>query len=96
MTIKDRVLIVLSGVGAVFSAIFYMLFKQKKEENQALKKEQEQLEEVNNTNQVITEALQQSHQGGINEQIQNEELIATAHGPANLSAFNACTELLSK
>ena len=96
MTIKDRVLIVLTGVGAVFSAIFYVLFKQKKEENQALKKEQEQLEEVNNTNQVITEALQQSHQEGINEQIQNEELVSIAHGPANLSAFNACADLLSK
>lgn len=96
MTIKDRVFIVLSGIGAVFSAIFYVLFKQKKEENQALKKEKEQLEEVNNTNQVITEALQQSHQEGINEQIQNEELVQTAHGPATLSAFNACTELLSK
>lgn len=95
MTIKDRVLIVLSGIGAVFSAIFYVLFKQNIE-NQALKKEQEQLEEVNNTNQVITEALQQSHQEGINEQIQNEELVNIAHGPANLSAFNACTELLSK
>ena len=96
MSIKDRVLVFLSGIGAVFSAIFYVLFKQKKEENQALKKEQEQLEAVNQSNQTITEALQQSHQEGINVQIQNEELVAAAHGPSNFTAFNACADLLSK
>ena len=96
MSIKDRILIILSGIGAVFSATFYVLFKQKKDENAALKKENEQLENVNHSNEVITEALQQSHQEGINEQIQNEELINTAHGPSNFSAFNACADLLSK
>lgn len=96
MTFKDRVLFILSGIGAVFSAVFYVLFKQKKEENTALKKEQEHLEAINHSNEVITEALQQSHQEGINVQIQNQELINTAHGASNFSAFNACADLLSK
>lgn len=96
MKILEKLLAGLAAVGAVFSAIFYVLFKQKKDENEKLTENINRLSEENNSNHKITEALQTSHQEGINEQKENEELIQAAHGADNLSSFNACVELLSK
>ncbi len=45
-----KILAVLSAIGMFFSAIFFILFKQAKEEQKAEKKENEELKEKSNDN----------------------------------------------
>ena len=78
-----KILSILAAIGAFFSAIFYVLFKQTKEEkNKDL---------INNM-----DAVQYSEHIRNEVKKQNEELIEKANGDNTLDAFNACNELLQK
>lgn len=47
MSIKDKILVALSAIGAIFSAVFFVLFKQSKTERKVLEKELEEEKEIN-------------------------------------------------
>ena len=84
-----KILSILAAIGAFFSAIFYVLFKQAKEERKAEEEKNKDL--INNM-----DAVQYSEHIRNEVKKQNEELIEKANGDNTLDAFNACNELLQK
>ena len=84
-----KILSILAALGAFFSAIFYVLFRQAKEERKAEEEKNKDL--IKNM-----DALQYSEYIKNEGEKQNEELIEKAHGNNTLDAFNACNDLLSK
>ena len=84
-----KILSILAAIGAFFSAIFYILFKQAKEERKAEEEKNKDL--INNM-----DAVQYSEHIRNEVKKQNEELIEKANGDNTLDAFNACNELLQK
>lgn len=84
-----KILAALAAIGGVFSAIFFVLFKQAKEEQKAEKKENQDLK-------YNLDAMKAADKAVTEVKKQNEELIEKAHGNNNLDAFNAVNELLSK
>lgn len=85
---------IITAVGLFFSAVFYVLYRQAKEEKQesenaALKKESEQ-------KQAEVEILQSVAEAEVKAKEENEELIQTINSSNNLSSFNAGLDLLRK
>ena len=85
----NKIMKILAAIGSLFSAIFFVLFKQAKEEQ---KNETEKNKELIKN----MDALQYSEYIKNEVKKQNEELIEKAHGNNTLDAFNACNDLLSK
>ena len=84
-----KILAVLAGIGAALSAIFYVLFQQKKDENKAIN---EKFDDMKNN----LDALEAAEKAEKELKKENEELKEKAHSGNNLDAFNACNELLQK
>jgi hypothetical protein len=84
-----KILAILAAVGAFFSAIFYVLFQQKKDENKALN---EKFENMANNLDAITEADKAANE----VKKENEELKQKINSGNTLDSFNACNDLLSK
>ena len=84
-----KILSILAAIGAFFSAIFYVLFRQAKEEHKAEEEKNKDL--IKNM-----DAVQYSEHIRNEVKKQNEELIEKANGDNTLDAFNACNELLQK
>lgn len=84
-----KILAVLAGIGAALSAIFYVLFQQKKDENKAINKK---FDDIKNN----LDALAESEKAEKEMKKENEELKQKAHNGNTLDAFNACNELLQK
>lgn len=84
-----KILAILAGAGAFFSAIFFVLFRQAKEE----KKNAEEKAANINTN---LDAIKAGDQAEKELKKQNEELEKKVNSSNTLDSFNACNELLSK
>ena len=84
-----KILAVLAGIGAALSAIFFVLFKQAKEERKEAEEKADDLEEN-------LDALKAGEKAEKELKKENEELKQKAHSGSNLDAFNACNDLLSK
>jgi hypothetical protein len=84
-----KILAILAAVGAFFSAIFYVLFQQKKDENKALN---EKFEDMANNLDAITEADKAANE----VKKENEEIKQKINSGNTLDSFNACNDLLSK
>ncbi|MBO7733374.1 MAG: hypothetical protein J6S67_12490 [Methanobrevibacter sp.] len=84
-----KILAILAAIGGFFSAIFYVLMKQAKDQKKAEEKENEALK----TN---LDAVKAAEEAVTEVRKQNEELVEKAHSGNNLDAFNAINELLSK
>lgn len=84
-----KILSILAALGAFFSAIFYVLSRQAKEERKAEEEKNKYL--IKNM-----DAVQYSEHIRNEVKKQNEELIEKANGDNTLDAFNACNELLQK
>jgi hypothetical protein len=84
-----KILAILAAVGAFFSAIFYVLFQQKKDENKALN---EKFEDMANNLDAITEADKATNE----VKKENEEIKQKINSGNTLDSFNACNDLLSK
>ena len=84
-----KILAVLAGIGAALSAIFFVLFKQAKEERKEAEEKADDLEEN-------LDALKAGEKAEKELKKENEELKEKAHSGNNLDAFNACNDLLSK
>lgn len=85
----QKILKIFAGLGAAFSAVFYVLMKQAKDEQKIEAKENEDLK----TN---LEAIQAAEEAVREERKANEELVEKAHSGNNLDAFDACIKLLQK
>lgn len=84
-----KILAVLAGLGAAFSAIFFVLFKKAREQRKVEEEKNENL----NTN---LDALKEADRAENEVKKENEELVQKAHSGNNLDAFDACNELLQK
>jgi cell shape-determining protein MreC len=84
-----KILAVLAGLGAAFSAIFFVLFKEAREQRKVEEEKNENL----NTN---LNALKEADRAENEVKKENEELVQKAHSGNNLDAFDACNELLQK
>ena len=84
-----KILAVIAGIGSALSAVFFVLFRQAKEEQKEAEHKNKDL--INNM-----DALQYSEHIKNEVKKQNEELIEKAHSDNTLDSFNACNELLSK
>lgn len=94
--IKNIVMKIISVIGLFFSAVFYVLFCQKKDENRLLKEEYEKAKKEAETQQKINEATAAGITAVNEEKKENEEKIQLAHSGNHLSNFNAGLDLLSK
>ena len=84
-----KILAVLAGIGAFFSAIFFVLFRQTKEEKKAINKKYDEMS--NNL-----DALSESDKAANEVKRENEKLKQKVNQSNNIDSFNACNELLSK
>ena len=84
-----KILAVLAAIGAAFSAIFYVLFQQKKDENKAIN---EKFDDMKNN----LDALAEGEKAEKELKKQNEELEKKVNSSNTLDSFNACNELLQK
>ena len=84
-----KILAVLAAIGAAFSAIFCVLFQQKKDENKALN---EKFEDMANNLDAVTEADKAANE----VKKENEEIKQKINSGNTLDSFNACNDLLSK
>lgn len=87
MKMKEIILKIFSGIGLLFSAIFYVLYQQKKEENLEMKNE---VLDASNKQQK-----QVMHDYSVNKEKADEEL-KKATGGNKLGNANAGLELLRK
>ena len=84
-----KILAVLAGIGAALSAVFYVLFKEAKDQKKAINEKYENMSEN-------TDALKAAEVAENKVKKENEELKQKAHSGNNLDSFNACNDLLSK
>ena len=89
MKIVNSILALFSVIAGFFSALFYVLMKQAKDEQKAEEKENEELKEN-------IEAIQAAEEAVREERKANEELVEKANSGNNLDAFDAINQLLSK
>lgn len=91
-----KLLIILSGIGAFFSAVFYVLFRQKKEENEQLKKESKEKTNSIEEQRKIIDAERKAVEEMNKEKKANEKLVQDSHSGNHLDNFNAGIGILSK
>lgn len=84
-----KILAVLAGFGAAFSAVFFMLFEHEKKDKKALQDKNKNL----NSN---LDALKESEKAEKELKKKNEELQKKVNSSNTLDSFNACNELLQK
>lgn len=98
--IKEKIWKIFAAIGGVVSAVFYVLFQQKKDEEQRekleqLHKEAEQLkvdaEEVRLQSEALLDAINANNE----ERKKNEEKISTSKCP-NLDGYNVSISILSE
>ena len=85
----NKILAGLSMLGAGLTAVFFVLFKQAKEERKAEEKKVENLDEN-------LKAIMAGEAAEKELKKQNEELKKKVNSSNTLDSFNACNELLSK
>lgn len=85
----NKILAGLSMLGAGLAAIFFVLFKQAKEERKAEEKKVENLDEN-------LKAIMAGEAAEKELKKQNEELKKKVNSSNTLDSFNACNELLQK
>ena len=84
-----KILAILAGIGAALSAIFYVLFQQKKDENKAINEKFENMSDN-------LDALAKADKAENEVKKENEELKQKINSGNTLDSFNACNDLLSK
>jgi uncharacterized protein HemX len=84
-----KILAVLAAIGAALSAVFYVLFRQAKEEKNAINEKYDNMSEN-------TDALKRAEEAENKVKKENEELKKKINSSNTLDSFDACNELLSK
>ena len=84
-----KILAVLASIGAALSAIFFVLFRQAKEEKKNIN------EKYDNMSRNL-DALKEADKAAEKVRKDNEELEKKVNSGNTLDSFNACNELLQK
>jgi Na+-translocating ferredoxin:NAD+ oxidoreductase RnfG subunit len=84
-----KILAVIAAIGSALSAIFFVLFKQAKEEKKAINEKYDNMKEN-------LDALTEADKAANKVRKDNEELKKKINSSNTLDSFNACNELLSK
>jgi len=84
-----KILAVLASIGAALSAIFFVLFRQAKEEKKNIN------EKYDNMSKNL-DALKEADKAAEKVRKDNEELEKKVNSSNTLDSFNACNELLQK
>ena len=84
-----KILAVLAAIGAALSAVFYVLFREAKDQKKAIDEKYENMSDN-------TEALKAGEIAENKVKKENEELKKKINGSNTLDSFNACNDLLSK
>ena len=84
-----KILAVLAAIGAALSAVFYVLFQHKKDENKAIN---EKFDDMKNN----LDALEAAENAEKELKEVHAKLKEKAHSGNTLDSFNACNDLLSK
>ncbi len=84
-----KILAVLAAIGAALSAVFYVLFREAKDQKKAIDEKYENMSDN-------TEALKAGEIAENKVKKENEELKQKINSSNTLDSFNACNELLSK
>jgi len=84
-----KILAVLASIGAALSAIFFVLFRQAKEEKKNIN------EKYDNMSRNL-DALKEADKAAEKVRKDNEELEKKVNSSNTLDSFNACNELLQK
>lgn len=84
-----KILAVIAAIGSALSAIFFVLFRQAKEEKKAINEKYDNMKEN-------LDALTEADKAANKVRKDNEELKKKINSSNTLDSFNACNELLSK
>jgi uncharacterized membrane protein YgaE (UPF0421/DUF939 family) len=84
-----KILAVLAAIGAALSAVFYVLFREAKDQKKAIDEKYENMSDN-------TEALKAGEIAENKVKKENEELKKKINSSNTLDSFNACNDLLSK
>ena len=84
-----KILAALSVLGAGVASIFYVLYRQAREERKVINEKYDDMSKN-------VDALEAAETAEKELKKENEELFTKAHSGSNLDAFNACNDLLSK
>jgi uncharacterized membrane protein YgaE (UPF0421/DUF939 family) len=84
-----KILAVLAAIGAALSAVFYVLFREAKDQKKAIDEKYENMSDN-------TEALKAGEIAENKIKKENEELKKKINSSNTLDSFDACNELLSK
>ena len=84
-----KILAVIAAIGSALSAIFFVLFRQAKEEKKAINEKYDNMKEN-------LDALTEADKAANKVKKENEELKKKINSSNTLDSFNACNELLSK
>ena len=84
-----KILAVLAGIGAALSAVFYVLFREAKDQKKAVDEKYENMSDN-------TEALKAGEIAENKVKKENEELKKKINSSNTLDSFDACNDLLSK
>lgn len=84
-----KILKILAGIGSVLSAIFFVLFKQAKEERKVIEEKYNDMSDNLN-------ALDKAEKAASEVRKENEKKLEDIKSGNNLNSFNACNDLLSK
>ena len=94
MSITNKILAVLSGIGAILSTAFFFLFKSSKQQNELLEKDLKDLEKNNKVYADIQSAEEYSREKV--KENKNDEKRKNYNSDSKLSNFNDGIDLLSK
>ena len=84
-----KILAVLAAIGAALSAVFYLLFREAKDQKKAIDEKYENMSDN-------TEALKAGEIAENKVKKENEELKKKINSSNTLDSFDACNNLLSK
>ena len=84
-----KILAVLAAIGAALSAVFYVLFREAKDQKKAIDEKYENMSDN-------TEALKAGEIAENKVKKENEELKKKINSSNTLDSFDACNELLQK
>ena len=84
-----KILAVLAAIGAALSAVFYVLFREAKDQKKAIDEKYENMSDN-------TKALKAGEIAENKVKKENEELKKKINSSNTLDSFDACNELLSK
>lgn len=96
--ILTKLLAVFAGLGAFFSAVFFVLFKQAKSEKEINELKQDKADAVRReeTTEAVRQAENAVHNSIAKQEAEDEELNQRVHSGDGLDSFNAGLDMLRK